>query len=136
MTISQNTHLSLLGITGAFPAADIEASFCRAGGGSPPPPANGGRLPEGWHDTEKYGPVFVSPSGTAWGVKIIGTRLENVVVNVSPRDFIGKTAIEKRKQAIVKQTRRAKSKVSRTTPPILTPQRETSTANGVSEASA
>lgn len=106
MTI-QNMQLPLIDIFGAFPAAV---------------PANRGGLPEGWHDTEKYGPVFVSPGGIAWAVQLIGSKFENIAVNVSVRDFIGQSAIEKRKEAIAKQTRRARIRVSRTTLPILTPQ--------------
>ena len=74
MTISENKQLSL-GISGSFPAVDID-SFCRAGAVLPAAPANGGRLPEGWHDTEKYGPVFVSLGGVAWAVQLVGDKFE------------------------------------------------------------
>jgi len=91
-------------------------------------------LPEGWHESEKYGPVYVSPSGKAWTVQIIRDRLENVIVDVSVNDFIGKSAIELRKDAVRKAARRTMTKVSRTTPPILTPSVGSKDNDGVSEA--
>ena len=86
-------------------------------------------LPEGWHSTERYGDIFVSPSGRAWGVKIIGTKFENVVVDVRAADFIGQSVIERRKEAVRKSVRRQSVQGQRTKPPILTAQRETSTAH-------
>jgi len=116
MTISENTQLSLLGISGSSTQpADINSAIAAPVSS----PGAAPRLPEGWRDTTKHGPVFVSPSGKAWAVKLIGNKLENVIVDVSPRDFVGQSAIEKRKEAVRKSARRAMTRVSRTTPPIL-----------------
>ena len=118
MTISEQ-QLSLIGITGVVSdAADIPPVL--AGSEYSTGPAPRGKLSEGWHDTEKYGPIFVSPSGKAWGVQIIGTKLENVIVDVSVRDFIGPSAIEKRKESARKAARRQSTQGQRTKPPILT----------------
>jgi hypothetical protein len=135
MNILEN-QLPLIGITGesVLPAADIDSPFVKAAPVSSPGAAP--KLPEGWHDTEKYGPVFVSPSGTAWAVQLVGDKFKNVIVDVSPRDFIGQSAIEKRTNAIKRQVRRAKSKVSRTTPPLQPLQRVSTSMDGVSEVSA
>ena len=82
---------------------------------------NDTKLPEGWRNTEKHGDVFISPGGIGWVVQRIGGKLESVAVNISKDEIIGKTAIEKRTDAIRRQTRCAKSKVSRTKAPGLTP---------------
>jgi len=82
---------------------------------------NDSKLPEGWHNTEKYGDVFVSPGGVTWVVQRQGDKLESVSVPLTKDDIISKTALEKRADAIRNQTRRAKTKVPRTQPPILTP---------------
>jgi hypothetical protein len=82
---------------------------------------NDAKLPEGWHNTEKYGDVFISPGGIGWVVQRIGEKLESVVVKISKDEIIGKTAIEKRMDAIRRQNRWAKSRVSRTKAPNLTP---------------
>ena len=110
-----------------FPAVGI--SQMSAGAVPPTAPAPAGKLPEGWHSTERYGDIFVSPSGRAWGVKIIGTKFENVVVDVRAADFIGQSVIERRKEAVRKSVRRQSVQGQRTKPPILTAQRETSTAH-------
>jgi len=126
MTIEINKLSS--GITGAsFPAVDIPPMS--AGAVPPTAPAPAGHLPEGWHDTEKYGSVFVSPGGIAWAVQLVGSKFENIAVDVSVRDFIGQSVIERRKEAVRKSVRRARIGVSRTTPPILTPQATASTAH-------
>ena len=97
MTIEiKKQQLSLNGITGAFPAVGI--SQMSAGAVPPTAPAPAGKLPEGWHSTERYGDIFVSPSGRAWGVKIIGTKFENVVVDVRAADFIGKVSLKEGKK--------------------------------------
>jgi hypothetical protein len=82
---------------------------------------NDTKLPEGWCNTEKHGDVFISPGGIGWVVQRIGNKLESVAVKISKDEIIGKTAIEKRTDAIRRQTRRTKSKVSRTKAPNLTP---------------
>ena len=80
---------------------------------------NDPKLPEGWRNTEKHGDVFISPGGIGWVVQRIGGKLESVAVKISKDEIIGKTAIEKRTDAIRRQTR-GKSKVSRTKAPNLT----------------
>jgi hypothetical protein len=116
----QNTQLSLTGITGEHTlAADIFSSNPAAGLFTPPP-TKGQQLPEGWHDTEKYGPVYVTPGGIAWAVQLVGNKFENVSVQLSKDDIIGKTSAEKVKDARRKQVERAKTKAGRTTPSILT----------------
>ena len=82
---------------------------------------NDTKLPEGWHNTEKYGDVFISSGGIAWVVQRISNKLESVAIKISKDEIIGKTAIEKRTDAIRRQTRWAKSKVSRTKAANLTP---------------
>ena len=82
-------------------------------------PAPAPKLPEGWHRTAKFGDIFVSPSGRAWGVKIIGTKFQNVVVDVRAADFIGQSVIERRKEAVRKSVRRQSVQGQRTNPPIL-----------------
>jgi hypothetical protein len=82
---------------------------------------NDANLPEGWHNTEKYGDVFISSGGIAWVVQRIGGKLESVAVKISKNEIIGKTAIEKRADAIRRQTRWAKSKGPRTKALNLTP---------------
>jgi hypothetical protein len=64
------------------------------------------KLPEGWHFTEKYGYVFVSPGGIAWLVERQGNKLESVSGSLTKDDIIGKTAIEKRQVSIRNQRRR------------------------------
>jgi hypothetical protein len=91
------------------------------------------KLPEGWHNTEKYGEVFVSPGGIAWVVQLVGSKLESVAVQLSPSDIIGKGAVEKRKDAIQKAVRRQSIRVLRTKPPILTPSVVGVATDGVSE---
>ena len=81
---------------------------------------NDTKLPEGWHNTEKHGDVFISLGGIGWVVQRIGGKLESVAVKISKDEIIGKTAIEKRTDAIRRKTRRTKSKVSRTKAPNLT----------------
>ena len=113
-----------LGISGSS-----AVSISQMSAGADPPTAPAPKLPEGWYRTAKFGDIFVSPSGRAWGVKIIGNKFENVVVDVRAADFIGQSVLERRKEAVRKSVRRARIGVSRTTPPILTAQRETSTAH-------
>ena len=78
---------------------------------------NDAKLPEGWHNTEKHGDVFISLGGIGWVVQRIGGKLESVAVKISKDEIIGKTAIEKRTDVIRRQT---KSKVSQTKAPNLT----------------
>jgi len=121
------------GAYGSNQAADIHSYSLKTGAVSDPS-RSCPTLPEGWHESEKYGPVYVSPGGKAWTVQIIRDRLENVIVDVSVNDFIGKSAIELRKDAVRKAARRTMTKVSRTTPPILTPSVGSKDNDGVSEA--
>ena len=82
---------------------------------------NDTKLPEGWRNTEKHGDVFISPDGIVWVVQRIGGKLESIAIKISKDEIIGKIAIEKRTDAIRRQTRWAKSKVSRTKAANLTP---------------
>ena len=79
---------------------------------------NDTKLPEGWHNTEKHGDVFTSPGGIGWVVQRAGGKLGSVAGKISKDEIIGKTSIEKRMDAIRRQT---KSKVPRTKAPNLTP---------------
>ena len=63
------------------------------------------KLTNGWYDTMKYGPVFVN-HGEAWAVQIIGDRLVNVIVELSSKDIIGRSAIEKMKDNAAYKARR------------------------------
>jgi len=76
------------------------------------------KLPEGWHNTEKYGEVFVSPGGTAWVVKEMPNHeLKSVAVPMTPQDIIKTSAIDRVKRALV-QRRRYKARLSvRKSPP-------------------
>jgi hypothetical protein len=60
----------------------------------------------GWHLTDKYGDVFIAPDGAAWAVQQSGQRLINVKVNLNPSDVIKTPLLERRKQAISKQSYR------------------------------
>jgi hypothetical protein len=64
------------------------------------------RLSEGWHFTEKCGEVFVAPGGSAWAVQQSGERVINVMVSLNPSDIIKTPLLERRKQAITKQSYR------------------------------
>jgi len=72
----------------------------------PHPLVNPPKLPEGWHHTEKYGDVFVAPGGSAWVVRQNGERLVNVMVSINPADIVKTPLLERRKQAIAKQSYR------------------------------
>jgi len=80
-----------------------------------PLPIRSEKLPEGWHNTEKYGEVYVSPGGIAWVVQRHGDKLESVSAPLTKDDISSKTAVEKRAEALQKKMRRAKTKVLRTT---------------------
>ena len=64
------------------------------------------KLANGWYDTTKYGPVFIN-NGKAWAVQIIGDRFVNVVVELSEKDIIGRSAIEKMKDIVKSRSRKA-----------------------------
>ncbi|MFZ1915542.1 MAG: hypothetical protein WAU55_10800 [Dehalococcoidales bacterium] len=64
------------------------------------------RSNSGWHLSDKYGDVFISPDGSAWAVQQSGQRLINVKVNLNPSDVIKTPLLERRKQAIAKQSYR------------------------------
>jgi len=89
---------------------------------SPAPLALDSKLPDGWHDTLKHGPVFVN-AGKAWAIKFIGNKLKNMMVDISANDFIGKSVIEKRKESVRKAARRQSTRVSRTERPLQPLQR-------------
>ena len=55
------------------------------------------RLSEGWHNTEKYGEVFVAPGGNAWLVQKRGDRLINVAVTLNQSNIIKTPLLERRK---------------------------------------
>ena len=64
------------------------------------------RLSEGWHHTERWGEVFVAPGGSAWVIQQNGDRLTSVSVTLDPSDIIKTPLLERRKQAITKQSYR------------------------------
>ena len=81
----------------------------------PHPLVNPPKLPEGWHHTEKYGDVFVAPGGSVWVVQQNGQHLINVTVTLNPSDIIKTPALERRKQAVAKQSyRKRQGKWTRT----------------------
>ncbi len=89
----------------------------------PQPAPTRDKLPEGWHFTERYGEVFVSPGGIAWTIKEVetvtpglGNELKTVSVTVKAKDIVKKPAIEQRKQSILRNQHR-KGQVVRTPPP-------------------
>ena len=84
-----------------------------------PQTSKASKPPEGWINTEKYGPVFVSPGGISWSIQRSGTRLDNIAIKLSTGDVIEKSAEAKLKHArAVAQWR--KSKVAITKAAILT----------------
>ena len=111
----ENTQLQL-GITGELP----------------PAPAPMGKLLEGWHDTTKHGPVFVTPGGIAWAVQLVGSKFENIAVKLSKEDIVQKPSAER-----IKNARRLaiwrKSRVTVTKSPILTVSVDGKANDGVSE---
>ena len=121
------------GINGLEPD-DISVASTQAGP-APSGPAPMGKLSEGWHSTEKYGEVFVSPGGIAWAVQLVGDKFENVSVKLSANDIIGNNRAFKKKDALRKQAERARTRVSRTTPPLQPLQQVSASTEGVSEAS-
>ena len=84
-----------------------------------PQTSKASKPPDGWINTEKYGPVFVSPGGISWSIHRSGTRLDNIAIKLSTGDVIEKSAEAKLKHArAVAQWR--KSKVAITKAAILT----------------
>jgi len=71
-------------------------SFSPTGPRPSPLPA---RFSEGWHHTERYGDVFVTPGGSAWLVQQSGDQLINVTVTPEPSDIIKTPAIARVKHA-------------------------------------
>jgi hypothetical protein len=132
MTI-QNTQFSLIDISGAFHAIDIKPPVL-AGPEYSAGPAPRGKLSEGWVNTSQ-GDVFISPGGVAWVVERRRDTLVSVPVKLSKDDIIGKSAAERRVEAIQKQTRRARSKGRRTTSTILTVGAVSKANSGVLESS-
>ena len=80
--------------------------------------ANHHRHPTGWHHTNKFGDVFVSPDGSAWAVQQSGQRLINVTVRLDPSEISKTTAIERVKHAQMMRRYR-KTKVPITQMPNL-----------------
>jgi len=75
---------------------------------------NTSKLPEGWHFTEKYGHVFVSPGGIAWMVQRIGNKLESVSVPLTKDDIVKKLSEERTKNArYLKEWRKSKGNLSK-----------------------
>lgn len=64
------------------------------------------KLPEGWHYTEKYGEIFVSPGGIAWVVKEMPNHeLKSVPVPAKPEDIIKTPATDRVKHAAAERKR-------------------------------
>ena len=91
-------------------------------------------LPDGWHRTEKFGDVFIN-NGKAWGVKIIGDRMENIIVDITEKDILGNDHAFLRKDALRKQAEYARTKVLRRKAPQQTAQQVSTSTDGVREAS-
>ena len=62
-------------------------------------PSDHHRPAPGWHLTDKFGDIFVSPGGSAWAVQQKGDRLINITVKLNPTDVVKKPAIERIKHA-------------------------------------
>ncbi len=82
------------------------------------------KLPEGWHNTEKYGQVFITPDGSAWTIKSVNNQLQSTQVNISQSDIISTTAIDRTKHNQRMRIYR-KSKAPVISPSNLTPQAPT-----------
>ena len=63
------------------------------------------RLTPGWHHTDKFGDIFVSPGGSAWAVQQSGDRLINVAVNLNFADVVQRPAAERVKRASAERRR-------------------------------
>ena len=61
-------------------------------------------LKEGWYNTEKYGEVYVSPSGKAW---IVNKDLRSVCIPLEETDITSKTRVEKLKHALIQRKSKA-----------------------------
>jgi len=57
------------------------------------------RLPEGWHFTERWGEVFITPGGSAWVVRQNGEHLINGTVTLNPYDITKTPVIDRVKHA-------------------------------------
>lgn len=62
-------------------------------------PSDHHRPAPGWHLTDKFGDIFVSPDGSAWAVQQSGQRFINVKVNLDPSDIVKTPAMERVKHA-------------------------------------
>jgi hypothetical protein len=78
----------------------------------PHPLVNPPKLPEGWHHTERWGEVFVTPGGSAWVVQHSNDRLINVTVIINLSDIIKTPAIDRVKHAQAMRHYRKNTKVS------------------------
>lgn len=94
-----------------------------------PAPARG-NLSEGWHHTERYGDVYVSPGGIAWVVQQVGNELKSVSVSLTPADITKTPAVERMKH-IQKERRYRKTRVSVTQSANLPLQQAELMAGGV-----
>lgn len=87
-------------------------------------------LREGWHNTEKYGEVYVSPGGIAWVVQRIGDRLQSIAVKLAPSDIVKTTAVDRMKRNLADR-RRYKLRVPNGMRPDFKPQDVSKASNRV-----
>jgi hypothetical protein len=72
------------------------------------------QLAAGWHLTDKFGDVFVSPDGSVWAVQQSGDRLINVAVKLDSSDIIKTPSIDRVKHAqAVRHYRKTRVTVTR-----------------------
>ena len=113
------------------PTVDIVSHSETAGQPVPARPTQ--KLPEGWHNTERFGEVFVSPGGIPWVVQRNGNKLVSVSVPLAKEDIIQKPSAERVKNARRLSVWRNRSRVTVTKPPILTPSVVSKANDGVNE---
>ena len=127
---------TFFGITGSAQPVDIHScSDEKTGAAVEPSRPTSPRLPEGWHSTERYGDVFVSPGGIAWAVQLVGDKFENISVKITHEDITAKLSAERMKHAAAEKRRYNLAKQIRT-PPLQPLQRVSTSIDEVSEASA
>lgn len=69
------------------------------------------KLPEGYHFTEKYGEIFVSPGGIAWVTREMPNHeLKSVSVPVKPTDIVKTPAVDRLKHAKAVQRSRIRAR--------------------------
>ena len=59
----------------------------------------------GWHHTDKFGDIFISPDGIAWAVQQSGQRFVNVAIKLDSSDIVQRPAIERVKRALAERRR-------------------------------